>query len=208
MTRIAVLGAGRVASVLAPALAGAGHPVVLGIRNAAPEWLTEPLTHASVPEAVHAAGIVINATPGETSLDRLSTLRTELAGKILIDVTNATVRARDGMPGGLAYPNSSLGQKLQQALPETRVVKTLNTMLFPVMANPGLLTIPATVFVSGDDAQAKQATQNLLTDLGWRSEAILDLGGIETARGPEAMILLVPDLLKARGFSPFALTIA
>jgi predicted dinucleotide-binding enzyme len=208
MSKIAILGAGRVGSVLAPALATSGYEVIVGSRGAAPDWLTAPITHASLTEATQAAQIVINATPGETSLERLSALKDDLAGKILVDVTNATERGQNGLPGGLMYPNSSLGARLQEALPETRVVKTLNTMLFMVMAAPQSLSNPATVFVSGDDPDAKEIVAQLLRDLGWDQAAILDLGGIGTARGPEAMILMVPDLLKARGFSPFALTIA
>ncbi|MEU4385471.1 hypothetical protein [Promicromonospora sp. NPDC023805] len=135
-------------------------------------------------------------------------MREELAGKILVDVSNGVERGENGMPGTLTYPGSSLGEKLQEALPDTKVVKTLNTMLFTVMANPGSLSTPATVFVSGDHADAKATVTGLLHDLGWRHGSILDLGGIRTARGPEAMVLFVPDLIAARGLAPFAITVA
>jgi len=49
--------------------------------------------------------------------------------------------------------------------------------------------------------------RGVLGDLGWPEEQVLDLGGIVTARGPEAMMLLVPDVMKARGFAPFAISI-
>lgn len=210
MSHIAVLGAGRVASRLAPKLAAHGHRITVGTRGrgSGPDWLTAPIGRTGTREAAANAEIVINATPGETSLARLSQLRQELAGKVLVDVSNAVERGEDGMPGVLTYPNSSLGEKLQEALPDTKVVKTLNTMLFTVMANPDSLGVPATVFVSGDHVDAKQTVSGLLEDLGWRTDAIFDLGGIRTARGPEAMILFVQDVLKARGFAPFAVTIA
>lgn len=80
-------------------------------------------------------------------------------------------------------------------------------MLFTVMTNPDSLDIPATVFMSGDDNTAKATVRQLLEDLGWSNDAILDLGGIQTARGPEAMVLFVPDLIRARGFTPFAITV-
>ncbi len=210
MSHIAVLGAGRVASRLAPKLAAHGHRITVGTRDQGPrpDWLTAPISRTGIPEAAASAEIVVNATPGETSLARLSQLRQELADKILIDVSNAVERGENGMPGVLAYPNSSLGEKLQETLPDTKVVKTLNTMLFTVMANPDSLGVPATVFVSGDHADAKETVSRLLEDLGWHPDAILDLGGIRTARGPEAMILFVADLVKARGFAPFAITVA
>jgi predicted dinucleotide-binding enzyme len=208
MSTIAILGTGRVASGLALRLAAAGHDVIVGSRDdRAPDWLQPPLRLATTIEAIGTASIVVNATPGDSSLERLSALEAELAGRILVDVANATVHTADGLPGGLLYPNGSLAEELQKALPRTRVVKTLNTMLFTVMAAPELLRGPATIFVSGDDAAAKATVNGLLGDLGWPPEAKLDLGGIRTARGPEAMVLLVADLVQARGFAPFAITV-
>jgi 8-hydroxy-5-deazaflavin:NADPH oxidoreductase len=152
--------------------------------------------------------IVINCTPGDTSLERLSALRSELDGKILIDIANATELGANGMPGNLCYPNSSLAEHLQQVLPNTRIVKTLNTMLFTVIVDPHSLSTPPTAFVSGNDSAAKATVAQLLGDLGWPIDWILDLGDITTARGIEALILLVPHIIRARGFAPFALTIA
>ncbi|MFD8931474.1 NADPH-dependent F420 reductase [Streptomyces mirabilis] len=194
MTTIAVLGNGRVGGNLATALTRAGHEVTVADR-----------TPGAPPDAARTARIVINATPGAGSLDRLTALRDELSGKILVDVSNATT---DGLPADLIYPGSSLAEQLQDALPETRVVKTLNTMLFPVMTAPATLTQAPTAFLSGDDPQAKQTAGELLTDLGWHKEWITDLGGIQTARATEAAILFVPHVIRSTGFAPFAISIA
>jgi 8-hydroxy-5-deazaflavin:NADPH oxidoreductase len=48
----------------------------------------------------------------------------------------------------------------------------------------------------------------LLGDLGWPSAWIEDLGDISTARGLEALVLLVPYIIRRRGLVPFALTVA
>ncbi|MFJ1708075.1 NADPH-dependent F420 reductase [Kitasatospora sp. NPDC088346] len=197
MTSIAVLGNGRVGGNLAAALTRAGHEVTVVDR--------EPGAAAA---AARTAEVVINATPGAGSLERLAALREELRGTILIDVSNATVDGPDGLPGDLIYPGSSLAEQLQDALPETHVVKTLNTMLFPVMTAPATLTQPPTAFLSGDDPQAKQTVRELLTDLGWHNEWITDLGGIRTARATEAAILFVPHVIRSSGFTPFAISIA
>ncbi|MEV5283310.1 NAD(P)-binding domain-containing protein [Streptomyces sp. NPDC051994] len=197
MTTIAVLGNGRVGGNLATALTRAGHEVTVADRSP-----------GAATGATRAAEVVINATPGAGSLDRLVALREELRGKILIDVSNATVDGPDGLPADLIHPGSSLAEQLQEALPETRVVKTLNTMLFPVMTAPAALTQPPTAFLSGEDTQAKQAVRELLTDLGWRTEWITDLGGIRTARATEAAILFVPHVIRSSGFAPFAISIA
>ncbi|MFF0217571.1 NADPH-dependent F420 reductase [Streptomyces vinaceus] len=197
MTTIAVLGNGRVGGNLATALTRAGHQVTAADR--AP---------GAAADAARTADIVINATPGAGSLERLTALRGELRGKILVDVSNATLDGPDGLPADLLYPGSSLAEQLQEALPETRVVKTLNTMLFPVMTAPATLTQPPTAYLSGDDPQAKQTVHQLLVDLGWHKEWITDLGGIRTARATEAAILFVPHIIRSSGFTPFAISIA
>ncbi|MEU8433889.1 NAD(P)-binding domain-containing protein [Streptomyces sp. NPDC029216] len=197
MNEIAVLGNGRVGGSLAAALTRAGHRVTVADR-----------TQGAAAEAARTARIVINATPGAGSLERLAALREELRGKILVDVSNATTDGPDGLPADLIHPGSSLAERLQEALPETRVVKTLNTMLYPVMTAPATLAQPPTAFLSGEDPQAKQTVHDLLTDLGWRKEWITDLGGIQTARATEAAILFVPHVIRSSGFTPFALSIA
>ncbi|MFJ9575863.1 NADPH-dependent F420 reductase [Streptomyces sp. NPDC101191] len=213
MTNIGILGAGRVGAGLAGKLSAAGHRVTLGIRNpeepAAPAAGIGPqIAFADQRTTARTADIVINATPGHTSLDRLAGLRTELSGKLLIDVSNATLDADDGLPGALCYPGSSLAEQLQAALPGTHVVKTLNTMLFTVMAAPETLATPPTAYLSGDDRNAKKAVTGLLGDLGWQPAWIEDLGGITTARATEAMILVVPHVLRRDGFKPFAVSLA
>ncbi|MFF9158647.1 NADPH-dependent F420 reductase [Streptomyces longwoodensis] len=197
MTDIAVLGNGRVGGTLAAALTRAGREVRVADR-----------TPGAAAEAARTARIVINATPGADSLDRLTALREELRGKILVDVSNATVDGPDGLPADLVYPGSSLAEHLQEALPDTAVVKTLNTMLFPVMTAPATLTDAPDAFLSGDDPQAKETVRGLLVDLGWRTEWITDLGGVRTARATEAAVLFVPHVIRASGFTPFAISIA
>ncbi|WP_329177759.1 NADPH-dependent F420 reductase [Streptomyces sp. NBC_01477] len=208
MTTIAILGAGRVGGSLARKLASAGHDVVVGRRHPGEEAGDPSVRVTDQRTAAREAGIVINATPGDTSLDRLSDLRAELAGTILVDVSNATRDAADGLPGDLVYPDGSLAERLQRALPETRVVKTLNTMLFTVMTDPRSLSTPPTAYLSGDDDTAKDEVKGLLADLGWRPEWIEDLGDVSTARAAEALVLLVPHILRRRGFHPFAVSLA
>ncbi|WP_405825899.1 NAD(P)-binding domain-containing protein [Streptomyces sp. NBC_01390] len=196
MTMIAVLGNGRVGGNLALALTRAGHEVTVADRSP-----------GSAADAARTAQIVINATPGAGSLERLTEMREELQGRILVDVSNATVDGPDGLPTDLLYPGSSLAEQLQEALPGTRVVKTLNTMLYTVMTAPAALTQTPTVFLSGKDPEAKQVVRGLLADLGWQQEWITDLGGIETARAAEAAILFVPHVIRSSGFAPFAISI-
>ncbi|MEU1257892.1 NAD(P)-binding domain-containing protein [Streptomyces chartreusis] len=196
MTKISILGNGRVGGGLATALSRAGHDVTVADRSP-----------GAAADAARSARVVINATPGEGSLERLVALREELRGKILVDVSNATVDGPDGLPVDLLHHGSSLAEQLQRALPETHVVKTLNTMLYSVMTAPATLSQPATVFLSGEDRAAKEIVRGLLVDLGWREEWITDLGGVETARATEAAVMFVPHVIRARGFAPFAISV-
>ena len=196
MTKISILGNGRVGGGLATALNRAGHDVTVADRSP-----------GAAADAARSARVVINATPGEGSLERLVALREELRGKILVDVSNATVDGPDGLPVDLLHHGSSLAEQLQRALPDTHVVKTLNTMHYSVMTAPATLSQPATDFLSGEDRAAKEIVRGLLVDLGWREEWITDLGGVETARATEAAVLFVPHVIRARGFAPFAISV-
>lgn len=210
MSKIAVLGAGRVGAALAAGLANAGHEVSVGVRRieARTGWQGPAVAFDSLAGAAGAAEIVVNALPGERSLEALAVLGAELSGKVLIDVANATQRDASGRPTGLLYREGSLALRLQEALPGSLLVKSLNTVAFMVMANPRILAEPSRVFLSGEDPGAKALAAGLLADLGWAREAILDLGGIESAEATEALFLLVPHFIRSHGLSPFALTIA
>ncbi len=208
-TTLAVLGAGRVATSLATGLVKAGHDVIIGVRqpDTVKSWTGPQVSFAGLLEAIAASDIIFNATPGYTSVESLTAMAGALTGKVLVDVANATGRDTHGRPNGLLYPTDSLAERLQAALPQTHVVKTLNTMLAPVMSNPGELATSPTAFLSGNDVTAKTIVRSLLAEMGWKDDWILDLGGIETARGPEAVMLLVPDIIRARGFRPFSVSV-
>jgi predicted dinucleotide-binding enzyme len=119
-----------------------------------------------------------------------------LAGKILVDVTNPLDFSK-GMPPSLFVSNTdSLGEQIQRALPRTKVVKSLNTLGAPLMVDPGQLAGGAhSVFVSGDDADAKRAVTRLLTEEFGHTD-VIDLGDITTARGTE---MLLPIWLRLWG---------
>lgn len=192
--RIGILGTGRVATALGTGFAAAGHDVALGSRTpGARKDLGLPV--AGLAEAAAHGEVVVNATSGGASLDVLGQVGAEpLAGKILVDVALAVTSERQ-----LAYPNASLAEKIQAAFPETKVVKTLSSVPAALMTNPAALSGPSTVFLSGDDPNAKQAVADLLADLGWPKEYQLDLGGITTARGPEHLVPLLLAVYAALG---------
>jgi hypothetical protein len=196
--RIAVLGSGNLGSTLAAGWARAGHDVVLGSRRADGRSF-DGVPVDGIAEAAAGADVVVNATPGMQSV-ALLTAQPEgwLDGRILLDAGNA-----DDGTGKLAYPDGSLAEELQAAFPRARVVKTLNTLECTVAVNPRLLPEPSTLFLSGDDEEAKRAVLGLLEDLGWDASHVLDLGGLRTARATEHLIPLYYALRDSLGTADF-----
>jgi predicted dinucleotide-binding enzyme len=188
---IGILGTGQVAQTLARALSDAGHQISLGSRD--PQSKTFEFPVLPLAEAVATADVVINATLGSGSLETLTSIGADaFAGKIVLDVANANTPAFD-----LLYPNSSLGEQLQAALPGAKIVKTMNTASMAVITDPSALG-PSSVFVSGEDAGAKAIATSILTDLGWPADSVVDLGDIRSARGVEHYFLLFAALMQAK----------
>jgi 8-hydroxy-5-deazaflavin:NADPH oxidoreductase len=193
--KLGILGTGHVATVLGSAWSKS-HEVTLGSRDPAKD---AGFTVRSLTDTVASADVVVNAILGSAAVEVISGIDAgAFAGKTLVDVANATTPSFD-----LVYPDSSLAEKLQDARPDARVVKSMNTAAITTIANPGVIG-PSSVFLSGDDAGAKLESAGLLKDLGWADGDIIDLGGIETARGPEHYIVLfakLAGLLKTEAFN-------
>ena len=204
--RFGILGTGVVGKTIAARLDGLGHDVIVGTRN--PEETlsrTDPDQYGNLPfgawqeehpevrlgtfaEAAAHGDMVVNATAGAVSLEALEQAGEDnLNGKILIDVANPLDFSK-GMPPTLLVSNTdSLGEQIQRRFPEAKVVKTLHTMNAYVMVDPAqLAATDHTVFVSGDDAEAKARVSELLRSFGWSD--IIDLGDITTARGTEMVL--------------------
>ncbi|CAA9220521.1 MAG: hypothetical protein AVDCRST_MAG83-575 [uncultured Arthrobacter sp.] len=189
--KIAVLGTGNVGTALADGLLDAGHDVVLGARDPAGKDGFAPKV-VGMQEAIESGDVVVSALPGNAAQDILRPFGGVLAGKLLIDVGNAFSPAFE-----LVYPNASLGAALQAQFPDTRVVKTLNTMPVAAMTGSESRAAESTVFLSGNDKAAKETVAGLLKDLGWSRENQLDLGDISTARSAEHYSFLAFNLMSS-----------
>lgn len=223
--RIAVLGTGPVGKTLAGKLAEQGHSVTVGTRDVAATmartdadsfgnpplsaW-SEAHPHvrvAPLPEAAAGADLVINATSGAGALSALDAVgEGALAGTVLLDVSNP-LDFSGGMPPSLTVANTdSLGEQIQRRFPAARVVKALNTMNAHLMVDPMQLADgDHTVFVSGDDADAKAAVADVLRSFGWSD--IIDLGDLTTARGTEMYLPLWARLWGALGTPMFTIKV-
>lgn len=212
--RYAVLGTGIVGRTVAARLASLGHEVVIGTREpqataARPDYAAwaagQPMVRlAPFGEAARAGETLVNATGGQVSIAALSEAdAAHLDGKILIDLANP-LDFSAGFPPGLDPVNTdSLGERIQRTFPRLRVVKTLNTMNCRIMVDPARVAGEHHVFLSGEDADAKGTVRELLRSFGWPERSILDLGGIETARGAEMLLPVWLRLMGALGHTDF-----
>ena len=147
--------------------------------------------HGTFADAAAAAELIVNATSGTVSVAALTAAGAEnLRGKILVDVSNS-LDFSQGFPPRLITPEAgSVAETIQLAFPEARVVKTLNTVNNATMVDPARIPGDHSIFVSGDDADAKKQVIELLNAFGWTAAQIVDLGGLATARSTEPMVLL------------------
>ena len=210
--RIAVLGTGPVGRAVAGRLAELGHEVTIGTRDAEDtagreEYAAWAAGHPAVrlatfADAAAGAELVVNAAGGDVSLGILESAGAEhLEGKVLLDVSNPLDGSTGFPPQLFVQGDDSLAETIQRAHPGARVVKSLNTMNNRVMADPQRLGEDTTVFVSGDDPDAKAVVTELLGSMGHGD--VIDLGGLDTARGAEMWLPLWVRLAIALGGSDF-----
>lgn len=196
---IAVLGTGNVGNTIGSRLIEVGHTVMMGSRTSdnqkALAFVDKHNGKASAGTFADASAfgeIIFNCTVGVGSLEALKMAgENNLNGKIMVDVSNPLDFSK-GMPPSLAVCNTnSLGEEIQKAYPEVKVVKALNTMWCGLMVNPAMLNGGEhSTFVCGNDAEAKETVKEILTSFGWFEKNILDLGDITKARGTEMYLPL------------------
>ncbi|MBT8083138.1 MAG: NAD(P)-binding domain-containing protein [Gammaproteobacteria bacterium] len=187
---VAVIGTGNVGMALGTEFAGLGHDVIYGSRTPDSEKTqalvatTKDASAASPAEAAAAADVVVLATPGMVT-ERVVKGLGDLAGKIIIDVTNPLIF--EGNPPVVTYGTErSLGEIVQEAHPDAHVVKAFNTIGWRVMIDP---PTPAPVIpLAGNDAEAKQKVAGWAREMGIES---VDVGGIYHARATEYLIVMM-----------------
>jgi predicted dinucleotide-binding enzyme len=192
--KMGVLGSGMVGQVISARLEELGHDVMIGTRdpNKLSEWRTshKAVKVGSFAETARHGEIIFNATNGAASLEALKMAgEAHLNGKVVVDISEPLDFSK-GMPPSLFVSNTdSLGEQIQRAFPQVKVVKTLNTVTANVMAYPQhVANGDHHVFLSGNDAQAKEQAVHILKSFGWFH--ILDLGDLTTARATEMYIAI------------------
>ncbi|HSV39367.1 MAG TPA: NAD(P)-binding domain-containing protein [Nocardioidaceae bacterium] len=205
--RIALLGTGSAGRALATALARGGHDVVVGTRSpeataARDDWQGVDLPLLPLSEVAAGADLVVNVTNGMASVEALGQLGSSLDGQVILDVANP-LDFSQGFPPSLSVKDTdSLAEQIQRAFPAARVVKSLNTVNGAVMLDP----IPGTtMFVAGDDAEARALVVALLREFGW--DDVIEFDSLDAARGMEMWLPLWVRLVGVLGTPRFNLAI-
>lgn len=194
--RVGILGTGDVGRALGTGFVGLGHEVRMGSRDAANQRATEWAAGAgelastgTFADAAAFADVAALATAWSGTENALQLAGPDnLAGKVVIDATNPLAVGAPGSPPGLALGHTdSGGEQVQRWLPDARVVKAFNIVGNAHMVNPDFPDGPPTMFICGNDDDAKAIVAEILTAFGWPS---IDIGGMEGARLLEPMCIL------------------
>lgn len=202
---VGVLGSGQVGEVLANGFLKHGHEVIRGSRE--PQkleaWKARAGSKATVgtfADAAKAADLVVLAVKGTAAESALHLAGIEnLNGKCVLDVTNP-IAEEPPINGVLKFftgPNDSLMERLQAKAPNAHFVKCFSCVGNAFMVNPDFGGVLPTMFICGNDAEAKAIAQKVLTRFGWETE---DMGTIEAARAIEPLCMLwcIPGLRSNR----------
>lgn len=193
---IALIGSGHIGAGLARAWSKKGHTLVFGARNPQDAELLAlsqetRASISSVGDAAQKAEVVVFAMPF-AALDEVLKATGELAGKLVVDCTNAVER---GMQ--LKYGHTtSAAEELQKKLPRARVFKSFNAQGAENLANPVYGGVPATNFFCGDDAEGRKQMKQLVEDVGFEA---MDAGPLKNARLLEPLMLLWVNAAQSLG---------
>jgi len=204
-TRVGVLGTGGVGRRLAAGFRGLGHQVTIGSRDPEkPElrdWLSVEgggIRAGTFAEAASRGELLVLAVLGDVADQVIvDSGRENFAGKVVVDAMNP-LDFSGGFPPKLSISGEdSLGERVQRALPDARIVKAFNIIGSPYFVDPSFREGSPTMLIAGDDADAKRTVTDLLADFGWSD--VIDIGGIEGSRELEAICIAWVKIGGVRG---------
>jgi 8-hydroxy-5-deazaflavin:NADPH oxidoreductase len=204
-TRVGVLGTGEVGRRLADGFRSRGHDVMIGSRDPGkPElrdWLSgrgAGIAAGTFEETAAHGELLVLAVLGNAAEEAISDAgRDNFSGKVVIDATNP-LDFSGGFPPKLSITGeTSLGEQIQHALPDAKVVKAFNTIGSPYFVDPRFTDGQPTMLIAGENESAKSVVRDVLGDFGWSDT--VDIGGIEGSRELEAICIAWVKIGGARG---------
>ena len=193
MVRVGVIGSGDVGRVLARGFKRHGYDVLIGSRDGGK--LMEFSQETGIPsgtfaEAAAFGELLVLAVKGSAAANALREAGdTQIAGKVVVDTTNPIADAppEDGVLRYFTGPNDSLMEQLQSAFPTARFVKAFNCVGNALMVNPSLGGGKPSMFICGNDGEAKAAVARVLEQFG---HDVCDMGSAKAARAIEPLCML------------------
>jgi hypothetical protein len=197
---IAVIGTGNLGTALGTRWAQCGHRVIFGSRHPDSEEL-DALAERAGPdarvagrgEAAQAADIVVVATPWRATKDTVKVMG-RLDGKIVVDCTNPLSADGDRL---VLDRSTSAAERIASWVGEARIVKAFNTTGTENIENPEYGDQRLSMFLCGDDADAKATVAELAETLGFEA---VDCGPLHQAAHLESMAMLWIQLAYGEGY--------
>ena len=168
MTHISILGTGNMGQAIASVAVKGGHTVqLLGKEDT---------------ETPISGEVVVLAVPYPAISTVISQRGDQLAGKVVVDITNPlNFETFDSL---VVPADGSAAAEIAKALPESRVLKAFNTNFAGTLASGTIGVSPTTVQIAGDDAAAKSLLAGIVTSGGLSA---IDAGSLSRARELEAL---------------------
>jgi predicted dinucleotide-binding enzyme len=187
MKKAGILGSGAVAKALAKGFVSIGYEVKMGTGNRSKLEKVPDVAVGSFEEAADFGDIIVLAVKGMIASDLLK--KCNVAGKTVIDTTNpiSEIPPVNGVIQYFTKQNDSLGAIIQRENPQANIVKAFNSVGNNCMVNPHFGNEKPTMFICGNNDQAKSEVKEILTAFNWETE---DLGKIEAAAPIEALCQL------------------
>jgi len=201
--RIGIIGSGPVGQALAKAFLSEGYEVMLGTRNVTKPELVKfngentAVAIGNFAETAQFGEMIVLATGGLVAGEAIKLAGpSNFSGKIVIDTTNPIAKEAP-VNGVLKYFTSlddSLMERIQKEIPEAKLVKAFNSVGNALMYRPGFKGGPPSMFICGNDEEAKKKVTAILRSFGWEAE---DMGKVEAARAIEPLCMLwcIPGFL-------------
>lgn len=202
--KIGIIGSAEVGQALGAGFLAEGHSVLLGTRHPSKKEVVDwqqahPGARAGLfSEAAQFGEVLVLAVGGSVAEEALQLAGLEnLAGKVVIDATNP-ISKQPATAGVLHFYTSledSQLERLQRFAPSARFVKAFNSVGANFMYKPDFADGVPTMFICGNDPNAKHTVTDILGQFGWEVE---DMGQAEAARAIEPLCLLwcIPGFLR------------
>jgi 8-hydroxy-5-deazaflavin:NADPH oxidoreductase len=190
--KIGILGGGTVGSALGKGLAKAGHQIIYSSREPGSDKIKALLAATgngaqagTIAETIAAGEVVINALRPDAALE-VANADYDWSGKILMDACNR-----------FPVKSPAIAQEIAHRIPDARVVKAFNSIGAELMSQPDFGGEKPTMFICGDDAQAKSVITGLTEGMGFE---VIDVGDLSRAGLVESLAELWVTLAYHTGY--------